>query len=140
RRALTAIVTGLALLTAAACGSDGGGTEETEDGLAKVKVGVIPIVDVAPVYLGKEQGFFEDHGIDLSLESGQGGAAIVPGVMSGDFQFGFSNVTSLMLAKDNGLPLKMVAAGNSSTNADPDFSAVVVKDDSPIKSAKDLAG
>jgi NitT/TauT family transport system substrate-binding protein len=138
----------VALLATAACGSDsgsGGGEEAATGGsgsgdLQQVAVGVIPIVDVAPIYLGKEKGFFEDEGIDLTLESGQGGAAIVPGVMSGQFQFGFSNVTSLMLARDQGLPLKIVAPGNSSTGEVPDFSAVVVKGDSPIKSAKDLAG
>lgn len=107
----------------------------------QVKVGVIPILDVAPIYLGKEKGFFADRGIDLSLESGQGGAAIIPGVVSGQFEFGFSNMTSLILAKSKDLPLKVVAAGNSSTNVDgKDFSAVVVKADSPIKTAADLAG
>lgn len=135
-----AVVTVLA--TAAACGSDsgnGGGAAEGE--LQEVTVGIIPIVDVAPIYLGDEQGFFEERGIDLTLEAGQGGAAIVPGVMSGQFQFGFSNVTSLMLARGEGLPLKIVAPGNSSTGKEgEDFSAVVVAGDSDIQSAKDLAG
>ncbi|HEU4513681.1 MAG TPA: ABC transporter substrate-binding protein [Nocardioidaceae bacterium] len=135
-----AIVTVLA--TTAACGSDsgeGGGSAEGE--LQKVTVGIIPIVDVAPIYLGDEQGFFEERGIDLTLEAGQGGAAIVPGVMSGQFQFGFSNVTSLMLARGEGLPLKIVAPGNSSTGKEgEDFSAVVVAGDSDIQSAKDLSG
>lgn len=105
-----------------------------------VTVGLIPITDVAPIYLGDKQGFFKEHGINLTLDTAQGGAAIVPGVVSGQFQFGFSNVTSLILAHDKGLPLKVVAAGNSSTGTPPDFSAIVVKDDSPIKSAKDLEG
>ena len=139
-KALGAITTVFVLAAAAGCGSDSTETSSGDGNLQEVTVGVIPIVDVAPVYLGDEQGFFEDHGIDLTLESGQGGAAIVPGVVSGQFQFGFSNVTSLMVARDQGLPLKVVAPGNSSTGEDPDFSAVVVKDDSPIQSAKDLAG
>ncbi|MFP5333893.1 MAG: hypothetical protein ACLGIV_01135 [Actinomycetes bacterium] len=41
-------------------------------------VGVIPIVDVAPIYLGVEQGFFEERGIDLTLESGQGAPRSCP--------------------------------------------------------------
>jgi NitT/TauT family transport system substrate-binding protein len=135
-----AVVTVLA--TAAACGSDSGnGGDAAEGELQEVTVGIIPIVDVAPIYLGDEQGFFEERGIDLTLEAGQGGAAIVPGVMSGQFQFGFSNVTSLMLARGEGLPLKIVAPGNSSTGKEgEDFSAVVVAADSDIQSAKDLAG
>lgn len=139
-KALGAVATVIVLAAATGCGSDSTEVPSGEGGLQAVTVGIIPIVDVAPLYLGDEQGFFEDHGIDLSLESGQGGAAIVPGVVSGQFQFGFSNVTSLMVARDQGLPLKVVAPGNSSTGEDPDFSAVVVKGDSPIQSAKDLAG
>ncbi|HET6626189.1 MAG TPA: ABC transporter substrate-binding protein [Nocardioidaceae bacterium] len=141
-KALGAATMVFMLAAAAGCGSDdtGGNGGTGEGGTQKVTVGVIPIVDVAPIYLGDKQGFFKDHGIDLTLESGQGGAAIVPGVMSGQFQFGFSNVTSLMLARDQGLPLKIVAPGNSSTGEEPDFSAVVVKEDSPIQSAKDLEG
>lgn len=153
RRSLTALPVGavaLALaLALAACGSgdttepgtspsDGSATSAAAD---KVTVGVIPIVDVAPIYLGVEKGFFSDRNIDVTTESGQGGAAIVPGVVSGQFQFGFSNVTSLILARSKGLPLKIVAAGNSSTGVEgKDFSAVVVKADSPIKTAADLAG
>jgi hypothetical protein len=38
------------------------------------------------------------------LESGQGGAAIVPGVVSGQFQFGFSDVASLPIAQSRALP------------------------------------
>ncbi|MPY80664.1 MAG: nitrate ABC transporter substrate-binding protein [Actinophytocola sp.] len=129
----------LALL-ATGCGS-GSPAAENQNGKDAVTVGVIPIVDVAPIYLGKEQGFFAERGIDLTLESSQGGAAIVPGVMSGQFQFGFSNVTSLLLAKSQGLPLKVVNAGNSTTG-DPseDFGGVVAPKGSGITDAADLEG
>ncbi|GLY06792.1 MULTISPECIES: ABC transporter substrate-binding protein [Actinoplanes] len=123
----------------AACGSsdDASGT----DGVDAVKVGVIPIIDVAPIYLGQKQGFFKSRNIELTLESGQGGAAIVPGVVSGQFQFGFSNLTSLMIAQTKNVPIKAVAAGVASTGQDgADFGGVVVKADSPIKTAADLAG
>lgn len=106
-----------------------------------ITVGVIPIVDVAPIYLGKDKGFFEKQGIDLTLQLAQGGAAIVPGVLSGQYQFGFSNMTSLIIAQARGLDFEVVAAGDSSTGVEgKDFSAVVVPKDSPIRSAKDLAG
>jgi NitT/TauT family transport system substrate-binding protein len=142
RRLLVPIAALALLSTATACGgsSDDTGAAE-EGGLTPITVGVIPIVDVAPIYLGQEQGFFSDHGIDLELVATSGGAAAVPGVVSGDFDFAFGNVTSVLLAGSQGLPLQVVAEGNSSTG-DPatDFSAVVVPADSPIQSAADLAG
>ena len=125
----------------AGCGGGGGATEQTESGADKVTVGVIPIIDVAPIYLGVDQGFFSDEDIELSLESGQGGAAILPGVESGQFQFGFSNNTSLLVAKSQGLDPRIVAAGNSTTGeVGKDFSAVVAPQGSGIKDATDLEG
>ena len=106
----------------------------------KVKVGVIPIVDVAPIYLGKTQGIFAKHNIDLTMEQAQGGAAIVPAVVSGQYQFGFSNIVSLLLAQSKNVPVKAVANGNNSTG-DPakDFGELIVKDPA-IRTAKDLEG
>jgi NitT/TauT family transport system substrate-binding protein len=130
----------------ALAGCSGGGSPSTSapsDGAAEttaITVGVIPIVDVAPIYLGVSQGFFEEEGLDVTLELAQGGAAIVPAVVSGEYQFGFSNVTSLLLATSNDVPLKAVAPGNFTTGADPDFGAVVVPADSEIQTAADLAG
>jgi NitT/TauT family transport system substrate-binding protein len=130
-----------ALLTLAACGggSDDAGGGGGEGGLTAVTIGTQPIVDSAPLYLGVDQGFFEDEGIDLTIESASGGAVVVPSVVSGDYQFGRGNVLSTMIAVDQGLPLTCITNANS-TAGNPDFGAVVVPADSPIQSMADLAG
>jgi NitT/TauT family transport system substrate-binding protein len=130
-----------ALLTLAACGggSDDAGGGGEEGGLTPVTIGTQPIVDSAPLYLGVDQGFFEDEGIDLTIESASGGAVVVPSVVSGDYQFGRGNVLSTMIAVDQGLPLTCITNANS-TAGNPDFGAVVVPADSPIQSMADLAG
>jgi NitT/TauT family transport system substrate-binding protein len=132
-------------VSAAGCGassSTGGNRQESANGkTTQVTVGVVPIVDVAPLYLGEKKGFFKAHGISLKIQTAQGGAAVVPGVVSGNFQFGFSNVTSLMIAQTKGMPIKSVISGVASTGkAGADNHTVAVKADSPIKSPKDLAG
>nr|WP_221374599.1 ABC transporter substrate-binding protein [Actinoplanes polyasparticus] len=138
RRILAAATAVVLVLAGAACSDDK--TPEATGG-TKVSVGVIPIIDVAPIYLGKKKGFFAKRGIELSLTSEQGGAPIVEGVLGGKYQFGFSNVTSLMAAQSGGAPLKAVASGVASNGrAGRDFSAIVVTDGSPIRSARDLAG
>jgi NitT/TauT family transport system substrate-binding protein len=142
RRYIAGIATAVLVAAVAGCGSSGtpDGTA-TENSVTKVKVGVIPIVDVAPIYLGQKQGFFAKRKIELTMESGQGGAAIVPGVVSGQFQFGFSNFTSLLIAQTKNVPIKVVSNGVASTGkAGADFGGVTVKKDSPIKTAADLAG
>ncbi|SDH86070.1 ABC transporter substrate-binding protein [Nonomuraea jiangxiensis] len=138
RRAL--ILLGALLVTAC-----GGGTQSPAPGQAqgrtKVNAGVIAIVDTAPIHLGKAKGFFGEQNIDLTITPVQGGAASISGAVSGQFQFAFANTTSLLTARQQGLDVKVVANGVSSTGEQgKDFSAVLVKPDSPIRTAKDLAG
>lgn len=128
------------LLILSACGGGGAAKKASSNGQTDVTVGAIPIVDAAPLWLGKEKGFFQEAGINLDIKTTTGGAVAVPGVISGDFDFAFGNVVSLMVAADQGLGLKFVANGNSTTGEAKDFGAVVVPADSPIKSAKDLVG
>lgn len=137
--ARTTIAAAAVLLPAlAACG---GGQETGAGGNAALTVGAIPIVDTAPIFLGKEKGFFEEEGIDLDIKLTSGGAAAVPGVVSGEFEFAFGNVVSVMVARDKGLDLRFVANGVSTTG-DPksDFSGVVVSGDSDVQSPADLVG
>ncbi len=140
RRVVTAGTAALLALTAA-CGGSSPGDGDGGAGTTTINVGVIPITDIAPLHLGIKHGFFEERGLQVETKGAQGGAAIVPGVMSGEFQFGFSNVVSLMLARDKGLPLRIVANGNNSTGKEgDDFSAVVVPENSSIDSPTDLQG
>lgn len=147
RRLLIGLVTGAMFVAATACGSsddpepDSTGPDKASGGTTTVKVGVIPIIDVAPLYLGQKKGFYRERGIELSLTSAQGGAAIVPGVVSGQFDFGFSNMTSLLTAQSKNVPVKAVVNGVASTGKEgADFAELAVKKGSPLKSAKDVEG
>lgn len=142
RKFLSVVAISVLLTGVAACGSsDEPGASDTEGQLRTVDVGVIPIVDVAPIHLGLEKGFFEEEGLDLQLQALRGGEATVPAVISGSVDIGFSNLTSLLIARDKGLPLQLVAAGNASTGVQgEDFGGIIVAQDSPIQSVKDLEG
>jgi NitT/TauT family transport system substrate-binding protein len=143
RTARRGLATALVLALPLALSACGGG--ESADGGAggatEITVGVIPIVDVAPLYLGVEKGFFKEQGLDVNLELAQGGAAIIPAVASGQYQFGFSNTTSLLLAQTQDVPVEVVTAGVNATD-DPaaDMAGVLVKAGSDITSPKDLEG
>jgi NitT/TauT family transport system substrate-binding protein len=130
-----------AALVLSSCSGGGDTAEPGEDGLIPVNVAVIPIVDTAALWLGVEQGFFEDEGLDVEIDTAAGGAAIVPGVVSGDFEFGFSNYVSLYFANDRGLGLSVVANGvTAGADLERDFGGVVVSADSDIETAADLSG
>ncbi|MFE3825323.1 ABC transporter substrate-binding protein [Streptomyces sp. NPDC059092] len=149
RRLPIASIAAAFLVTATACGGSGSGGSEGPGGAGegasgstvRVKVGIIPIVDVAPLYLGEKKGFYASRGLDLTMVTAQGGAAIVPAVVGGQFQFGFSNMTTLMLAQVNRVPVKAVANGIASAGEQgADFAGLAVPKGSPVKSAKELAG
>ncbi len=127
----------------AACGDDddgnggGGGQAET----TTLRVGVIPIADVAPLYLGMKKGFFEEQGLRIRPQLAEGGAAITPAVVSGDFQIGFSNTISLLIAASQDLPVEIISQGVLAGKTEEDaWADLLVLKDGPIKEPKDLEG
>jgi NitT/TauT family transport system substrate-binding protein len=129
-RVAFAIVVGASLaVVATACASRTAPSEPTA--MDKVVAEVVPVVDVAPIYLGKKLGFFARENIDLTLDSAAGGANIIPAVAAGQYQFGFSNTTSVLISQTNGVPIKAIAPGDATTGKPgADFSGLVVKDPS----------
>jgi NitT/TauT family transport system substrate-binding protein len=136
------IIVAVASMVLAACGSsDAEPSSTASDQPRKLSVGVIPIIDVAPLYLGIEKGFFSKRKLEVTPVPAQGGAAIVPAVLAGQDQVGFSNVVSLLIAKEKGVPIVSIAGGASSTG-DPaaDVNAVLVAKGSSLRTAADLVG
>jgi NitT/TauT family transport system substrate-binding protein len=127
-------------------GACGGGSAEEEGASGKpvtLKVGVIPIADVAPLYVGIKQGFFKQEKLTLKPTLAEGGAQIVAGTVNGGFDIGFSNVTSLLIAGSKKVPVQIISQGvlaGEKPDAKSSFDGVLVKKDSPIKTVKDLEG
>jgi NitT/TauT family transport system substrate-binding protein len=121
---------------APAAGSSSGGAEETRT----VEVGIIPVSDVAILYLGQEQGFFAERGIELNFNFGQGGAALVPAVVSGEYAFGFSGITSILQAREEGLPVTAIAPTSWSNGEEGGQINALIGNDPAIQDAGDLEG
>ena len=75
----------------------------------------VPVTDVAALYLGEEVGIFKRHGLEMKVNIGTTGVAMVAAVVSGEYQFAFSALVGILQARDKGLPVKIIAAGSSST-------------------------
>ncbi len=87
RRGIRAPLLLLAALTlfAAACQSKTSSSSGSAGGVetADLTVGVLPVVDAAPVYMAQKEGYFQQA---------QGGAALIPAMVSGDIQVAFSSM------------------------------------------------
>ena len=141
-RALAAMAA--AGVLAAGCGDDGGsasGGGGEQSGPQTLKIGLIPIADVAPVFLGIKKGFFEEEQLKLDPQFAAGGAAITPAVVSGDFDIGFSNTVSLLIAGSKDLPVQIVSQGVlGGPNLEKPWADLLVPKDGDIKDPKDLEG
>src|ERR687891_1928831 len=125
----------------AACGDDDGGGGGGEGEPATLNVGVIPIADVAPLYLGMEKGFFEEEQLTIKPQLAEGGAAITPAVVSGDFQIGFSNTISLLIAASEDLPVEIISQGVlGGADESEAWADLLVLKDGPISDPQDLEG
>lgn len=130
-------------LTACASGSTGDATPAASAGgeLQTVNVGAVPVVDVAALYIGTNEGYFEEEGLELNIEFGQGSAAMIPALINGQYDIQYGGSVNLLQAVGSGLPLAAIAAGGRTTGVvGEDHGGVVVAADSDILSAKDLEG
>src|SRR5918998_3951 len=129
-----------AVLLAAGCGGDDD-VEESGSGRAEGTVGIIPIADVAPAYLGVDKGFFRQEGLDVKLQPIEGGAAVIPAVAQGDIQFAFGNAVSLAFAQQRGLDFQYVTEGvQGGATPEDSTNGLIVHKESDIRTPQDLAG
>ena len=128
-------------LFAAGCGGSDAEQAEEAGGPVTVTVGTLPTANAAAMYLGIEQGFFEEE--DLALEAAVVGSGneIITGLVSGDYQFGFVGYVSAGIAAANNVPVCVVAANDGSgTSVEDDWQVMAVGANSPIKTPQDLVG
>lgn len=139
---------GLILLAAAAliagCGgddsSDGGGSGADAKPVT-VTVGTLPTANSAPMYLGMEKGFFKKEKITIKPQVGEGGAVLIPQLVSGSSQFAFVGVIPAITAVAKKVPIKIVTSSDdAAATPEKDWQTLVVAKGSPIKSVKDLPG
>lgn len=108
--------------------------------LERVRVSIIPINDVTPLFVASERGFFRDEGLVVDTSPSSGGATGIPGLVAGSYDVAYGNVVSTLLAAQQGLPLRVVAAGTKIADAADDYSAIVVRRGGGLHSGADLAG
>jgi NitT/TauT family transport system substrate-binding protein len=128
----------------AGCGDDddsSGAGASSPDQAAEIQVGMLPISNAVPLYLGVEKGFFKEEGLDVKPVLAQSGNEIITALLSGDFDFGFIGFVPGMAAVSKGLPLKIVATGDTGAKSDDEeWTQIVVGKDSAIRDVKDLQG
>ena len=148
RRIAAGVAAGMLGLVTAACSSSsstgsstGSQNNSSSSATTTVTVGVLPVADVAPLYLGIKQGFFAAQHLNVVPHPLQGGAAVVSAVLGGSLQFGFGATANLVLANSHGLPVQFVANGDEAASGPgAAWSGILVRAGSGITSISQLSG
>lgn len=122
-------------LTLAACGNRTVTAKEGRTTTVRFMLNWYPYGEHAPFYYGVEHGIFEEHGIDLKIEPGQGAAKTTQAVGAGEVNFGWADTPVVLGNIDNGVDVKSIGAFLQTTPSAVQFFA-----DSGISEAADLAG
>jgi NitT/TauT family transport system substrate-binding protein len=148
-RRATSAVAGLAVvaLAATACGGDddtagggGGGGGDTGE-ITAIQIGTLPIANAAPMYLGMEEGFFEEEGLEVEPTVLQSGNEIITGMVSGDYDFGFVGYISAGIAAAQNVPVCVVTASDATgTTPEDDWQVIVAGGDTDIATPADFEG
>ncbi|MFG2054304.1 ABC transporter substrate-binding protein [Micromonospora sp. NPDC048930] len=137
RTLVAALVPALILATTAACGSSSDEQAKNAQGLDKVTLTLnwYPYGEHAPFYYGKKQGIFAKHGIDLTIQAGQGSQKTVQATAAGQTDFGWADTPALLSAVGQGMNVKSVGVFLQTTPSSVQFFS-----DKNISSPADLKG
>jgi NitT/TauT family transport system substrate-binding protein len=104
-----------------------------------LSVAGVPEDSVTPALYADQSGLFKRNGISVTIAPERSGSAISSGVAGGAFQIAKSSLVGLVTAHTKGVPFVLVAAGGIYSASSP-IVGLLVKSDSPIKTAADLNG
>lgn len=130
----------VALVALAGCGDDEAITAESAASPAttKLRVSYVPATTVLPLHVAKQQGFFEQQGLDVSLEEAAN-ISDIPATLGRQFDIALGTATDLIKAGGAGVDVVQIA-GNTIDTKDNPFVQLMVRKDAKITSVADLAG
>lgn len=102
---------------------------------AKLVLNWFPKAQHGGVYAAKEQGIFEKHGFDVTLEPGGPQVSAVQIVASGKAEFGLAHADQIVIAKNQGIDLVVVAAALQGSPQ-----AFMFQESTEVNSFEDLNG
>jgi NitT/TauT family transport system substrate-binding protein len=120
-----------------------GGTASTAQSRALVTITVdtLPIANALPMDLGIKKGFFQAQGIEINKRTLQSGNDIVLALANHNGEIGYFGWVPMMIASTSGIAISAVAPSEvEGTNAADNWQNILVKSDSSIRNASDLAG
>ncbi|MGI5271093.1 ABC transporter substrate-binding protein [Nonomuraea sp. CA-218870] len=103
--------------------------------LPVIKVGMLPTVESAPVYVAQSEGYFQEEGLTVEPVAVTGAAAATPQVAAGMLDLAYTDYATLFRANEKGKDFTIVAGLYRSA---PEDLAIVVSAKSKIRTVREL--
>lgn len=97
------------LLATVGCGKG----EETKEDLS-LKIGVMPAVDSAPIFLAEQKGYFEELGLDMEIQVYTNAMNRQSALQSGELDGAMTDVIALVNNVENGFDIKVTTSTDGS--------------------------
>lgn len=106
----------LVALVATGCASGSAGEPQSDDATSgpgetvdvTLTLNWVPYGEHAPFYYGVQEGYFEDEGINLTIQPGNGSGNTIQQVAQGNTDFGWADTAPLLKGIASGMPVKSV--------------------------------
>ncbi|AGM09895.1 ABC transporter substrate-binding protein [Amycolatopsis keratiniphila] len=137
--AMAAVVT----TSVGGCGLLGGDDSSSSGGSgnlekSKIKVAVMSTIDLAPLRLAQDGGYFKNEGLDVEAVEAATGQVSLTKLIGGEVDIAYASYTPFFIAMSkNTADIKLVADASS---AGPKSTMLVTLPTSSVKSVSDLAG
>ncbi|EMD23638.1 hypothetical protein B0293_39445 [Amycolatopsis azurea DSM 43854] len=96
----------------------GGGAQEGAGQAAKLRIGLLNVVDTAPLYRALDQGYFKDEHIDIEIEKVRGGPDAIRELVQKKIDIAFTSYPGALTAQSKGVAdLKILAAAYTARNS-----------------------
>ncbi len=106
--------------------------------LTTIRIGALASEPTGAIFYAQDQGFLARHGLTVNINMANSGAAVASAMVAGDLDIGETDVITLAVAHDRGLPFVYIAPGELHSNAHPTL-ALVMRD-GDVKLGKDFNG
>jgi NitT/TauT family transport system substrate-binding protein len=108
---------------------------------AEVRVVSLPIANGLPLDLGIRKGFFTQQGIEIKKTTLQSGNDVVLALANNNGDIGYLGFVPMFIAVTSNIPMTLAAASEvEGTSAADNWQNILVKGNSSIRTARDLAG
>jgi NitT/TauT family transport system substrate-binding protein len=86
------------------------GSRASAQSTVKARVGVIPIIGAAPIFVADKEGFLKERGVELAITTFESGPNMIQALASGTIDVYVAGIAPLAVARSKGVDVRVVAA------------------------------